>query len=84
IQLGAHRREQRRFLHREFLRRGLRERSCERAKENGQTKGAQNGTKVTTDGDFQGLPHLLLDGTAKHPVYATAGNGTKLRIKRCV
>jgi hypothetical protein len=30
-----------------------------------------------TDINFQGLPHLQLDGTAKHPVYATAGNGTK-------
>jgi hypothetical protein len=32
---------------------------------------------MTTDGNFQGLPHLQLDGTTEHPVYATAGNGTK-------
>src|SRR5208282_5543447 len=30
-----------------------------------------------TDGNFQGLPRLQLDGTTEHPVYATAGNGTK-------
>jgi hypothetical protein len=34
---------------------------------------------VIPKGIGQGLPHLQLDGKAKHPVYATGGNGTKCR-----
>ena len=42
-------------------------------------KSARKKTQLMPDRNGQGLPHLQLDGTAKHPVYATAGSATKCR-----
>src|SRR5690242_5186203 len=74
-----HRCQQRRFCRRIIGRRSLRLSRRRRNQENCETKSAQEGTRVTTDRNIQGLPHLQLDGSAKHPVYATVGNGTKYR-----